>query len=297
MGTGAFQQGGKQSEDGGGITLGRRRLSCRETDFTLCHRKAGDRIHCKQHILFLVAEIFCNGGGNKSTAHSQQGRLVRSRNNDDGALHPFFTEVVLDEFPDFLAPFTDQGNDVDVGIGVACHHPEQYRFTDPGTGQDSHTLPPSAGQAGVDDLDSDIKGVVDPFPLERIDHFRIKFDFLGQGDFSQSLQGSHQRVDDPSQKSFSNRHHRRPVVWNHPAAGTDSVNIAEGHDQHPVFAETDYFCCSTGIIGRIVDGAHSANRTPRIGGFNHVPNDLEHFSFPVHFRKTVETLDVGRKGF
>ena len=28
------------------------------------------------------------------------------------------------------------------------------------------------------------------------------------------------------------------------AAGTDSVNIAEGHDQHPVFAETDYFCCS-----------------------------------------------------
>lgn len=46
--------------------------------------------------------------------------------------------------------FAHQGDDVDVGPGVAGHHAQQRGFAHPGTGHNGHALPLAQGEQGVD---------------------------------------------------------------------------------------------------------------------------------------------------
>jgi hypothetical protein len=59
---------------------------------------------------------------------------------------PFLTQVALDEFLDLAAAFADQGNDVDVRLGVFGHHAEEHALAHSGTGHDAHALADAAGE-------------------------------------------------------------------------------------------------------------------------------------------------------
>ena len=59
-------------------------------------------------------------------------------------------EVALDELAHLAAALADQGDHVDVGLGVARDHAEQRRLADAGAGEDAEALALAAGDQGVD---------------------------------------------------------------------------------------------------------------------------------------------------
>jgi hypothetical protein len=79
------------------------------------------RIHHEQHVFALITEILGNSGGNICTTHTNERRLVRRGYHHNGFPHPLLPQVTLNEFSHFSAPFTDQGDDIHIRLGIACH--------------------------------------------------------------------------------------------------------------------------------------------------------------------------------
>ena len=154
---GAFEEPRQFGEHGRGIALGGRRLAGREADLALRHRKARDRIHQRQHVLALVAEIFGDSERQVAGLAAHQRRLVRGRDHDDRAREARFAEIVLQEFLHLAAALADQADHRDIGVDVARQHREQHGFADAGARENAHALATAAGEEGVDRAHAEIE--------------------------------------------------------------------------------------------------------------------------------------------
>jgi hypothetical protein len=83
----------------------------------------------------LIAEVFGDAGGVGCALQTHQRADVGRGGDDDGAAQAFFAENLLDELLDLAAPFADQPDDDDLGLGIARHHAEQNALADAGAGE------------------------------------------------------------------------------------------------------------------------------------------------------------------
>ena len=83
-------------------------------------------------------------------AQTDQRRAVGRRDDDNGALEAFRTEVVFEEAADLTAAFADQRDDGHVRFRALGHHPEQRALADPAPSEHPDALPLSAGEEGID---------------------------------------------------------------------------------------------------------------------------------------------------
>src|SRR5208282_754450 len=88
----ALDETGEQSEDRGRIAFGGGRLAGGESDFALRHGETGERIDYQQNVLAAGAKIFGDSSGGETGADAKQRVLVRSGDDDDGALAACFAE-------------------------------------------------------------------------------------------------------------------------------------------------------------------------------------------------------------
>src|SRR5258707_75358 len=78
-----------------------------------------------------------------------------------------------DEILDFSAALADQGNDFDVGAGIARDHREQRALADAGAGHDRDTLSLAASDRAVDRANADIERLANFRPLQGIEITRV----------------------------------------------------------------------------------------------------------------------------
>ncbi len=97
VGAGALQQPGEEGEGGRRVAAGGRRLTRGEPDLALGHRDPGQRVHHEDRVGALVTEGFRDPGGGERGTDAGHGRLVRGRDDDDGAGESLRPQIVLDE--------------------------------------------------------------------------------------------------------------------------------------------------------------------------------------------------------
>src|SRR5581483_12284076 len=85
----------QKTEDRRRIPLLTGRFAGGQADLALRHGQPCDRVHDEQDVFALVTEILRDGERDKARTDAQGRRTVRSRADDDGALHAFRTKIVF----------------------------------------------------------------------------------------------------------------------------------------------------------------------------------------------------------
>ena len=148
-GAGALQQPGQHREDARREAAGGRRLAGRQADLALREGHAGQAVHHQDDVAPRVAEPLGDPGGDEGRPQPHDRRLVRGRDDDDGAGQALGAEVVLEELPDLATTLADQGDDGDLGVGAAGDHRQQAGLADARTGHDAEALTATAGRQRV----------------------------------------------------------------------------------------------------------------------------------------------------
>jgi hypothetical protein len=85
---------------------------------------------------------------------SSEGGSVGGTDNDNTPSQPFLSEIVLQKLPDLATTFSDEGDHVDVGSGVAGNHADQRRFADAASTEYSEPLPLPGGNESINRPDA-----------------------------------------------------------------------------------------------------------------------------------------------
>lgn len=91
-------------------------------------------------MLSAIAKVFGDAGGIGGALHSQQRRDIRRGGDHHRTRATVGAENIFDKIFNFAATFADKSHDNHVRPRVARHHAKQNRFTNAGTGKESHTL-------------------------------------------------------------------------------------------------------------------------------------------------------------
>ena len=83
-------------------------------------------------------------------------------------------QLVLDKLANLAATFTDQSDDIDVGIGITGDHPKQSALADAAAAENPNTLAKAAGQQSINGADTGLDGLSDWIAGKRIRRFRIQ---------------------------------------------------------------------------------------------------------------------------
>jgi hypothetical protein len=102
--------------------------------------------------------VFGDGHGEEGAFEAGDGGLVRGGDDDDGAAAAGRVEVFFEELAHFAAAFADEGDDVDIGLGLAGDHAEEGGLADAAAGEDAEALAAAAGGEGVDGFDAGAEG-------------------------------------------------------------------------------------------------------------------------------------------
>lgn len=105
-----------------GDSLGSGRFADGEAHFALRHGHARDGVHDQHYIGALVAKILRDGGSDKGTVEPKEGGFIGSGHHDHRAFQAFQLRIALDEFAHFAAAFADEGDDVEIRVGVSGDH-------------------------------------------------------------------------------------------------------------------------------------------------------------------------------
>ncbi len=163
--------------------------------FALRPRQACDRVHGKHHVLALVAEILGDGGGDERALEAEDGRLVGSGDDDDRPSQTLLAQVAFDELADFAAALADEGDDVDVGGGVAGDHGEQRALPHARAGEDADALALAAGEQAVDAAGAEGEGLRNPLATERMRRVLQHGIFVFRLDLAEVVKGPAEAVE------------------------------------------------------------------------------------------------------
>ena len=181
-----------------------------------------------------------DGRGRVGRAHADERALVRGGHHQHAAGHALGAEVALHEFDHLPAALADQGDDVDVRLGVAGHHAQGGGFTHAGTGHDAHALALAQRQQGVDRADADIERLVDARAVQRVGRLAVQG---GKGfgvDVPLAVQRVAEGVHGPAEQGGAHGHVRRGGRVLDQGAGADAAHVRIGHEQTRPVAEADH---------------------------------------------------------
>ncbi len=124
-GAASFEKLRQSREDRRGVAPRGRRLPGGKADLALSPGEARHRVEEEHDVLALIAEVLRNSSRNVGTAQTSQRRSVRRGNDDDRALEPLRSQIVLNELAHLSGALTNEGNHIHVGFGVAGDHADQ----------------------------------------------------------------------------------------------------------------------------------------------------------------------------
>jgi hypothetical protein len=172
---------------------------------------------------------------------------------------------MIQELFNLAAPFTDEGDDADVGAGEAGHHAQESAFAHAAAGKNSHPLPPAQSEEAIDGTDTHVQGFSDLLPADGIQGPGIER--VGEGGVEGALvvQRSPEAIQHPAQESFAHLNHGLPVLEHHPSLGPNTPHLSLGHEQDLTLPEPHYLS-SDGAFWRrhlnLTDSAHRGLRPP-----------------------------------
>lgn len=195
--------------------------------------------------------------------------------------HALGAQVPFHEFHHLAAALADQGDDVDVGPGIAGHHAHERGFAHAGTGHNAHALSLAQGQQAVDGAHAHVQnvrnartlqragrvgvnggqlgmplgsGLYGPFRRERGLDFQLALKVGlapipgGQGrgvDFRAhgrpGVQGRAEGVKSPAQQLRPHGKNRRQAGIADEAARPDAAHVPVGHEQQIAVTEAHHF--------------------------------------------------------
>ena len=183
-------------------------------------------------------------------------------------------KVLLDEVPNLAAPLAHQRDHVDVGGDVSKHHAEERALAHAAAREDAHALSLAAGQQRVDRPDANEEFLVDPGAGERVTGQVLHGVVAVAVDGARVVNGVSEAIDHTADKAVSDGDFQHvPGGFNH-AAADHAVQVAKGHQKHPVPLETDGLRVRPGGLLRAVYAANRADVHHRPGAFNYHADDL-----------------------
>ena len=147
---GTLDQLRESIKDRRGISLGRWRLTRRQTHLARSHGKTSQRVQYQQNVLALLREMFCDAGCRQRRPHAQERRLVGCGHNHHRSSPPFFSQAFFEKLS-YLAPaLTHQPDNNHLRLAIASHHPNQRAFADTGAAEYSNPLAAADRQHSID---------------------------------------------------------------------------------------------------------------------------------------------------
>ena len=143
-----------------------------------------------------------NGDGCLGGTNAHQGRLVAGGQHHHRLFQARLAQAVVEEGTHLTAPFSDQGDDIDVGLAALGNLSQERAFADAAAGEDADALAPTQGQQSINGALAGDERLADTGPF----HGRRRF--ASQGRHLEVLQGapsidrSAQPVDGPSQQAL-----------------------------------------------------------------------------------------------
>ena len=137
-------------EHAGGIAASGWRFAGGQSEFSLGHRKSGNRVEQQQHVLAAITKCFGYGGCSPSCRDSLRRRSIAGRHDHDAARQPRRPEAARDEFLNFAASFANQSDHNSVGIGSTSQHSQQGTLANAGPGKDPKPLAVAAREQRID---------------------------------------------------------------------------------------------------------------------------------------------------
>ena len=318
-----FQKLGQVRENRRRIALGGWRLANGQANFPGSHGETRNRIHHQKHVHALVAKIFSCSCRRVCRAHTHKWRLIRSCDNQDRAGHAFRAKIALHEFHNFPATFTNQGNDVDIGLGIACHHAHQGGFAHPGPGHDAHALALAKCDQAVDATHAHIKNICNARPHQgagrigvkrrqaRLPGFhglvgplrhKLRLEFvlplkirgrilvLRQGrcvdfraDWRPGIKRRAKGVKRASQKMRTHGKNGRQAGIANQASRSDAAHIAVGHEKQVIVRKTHNFCRNSLAFVFWQHVANSAKRGAQAPPLGHKADNLVDLAVNTHW--------------
>ena len=135
--------------------------------------QTGQRIHQQQDPHPGVSEKFPDRGRKKGAAYSHERRLIRSGDYDHRAAEPFRSQILLQKFFDLATALANQGDNIDVGLGIAADHSQHHALADTASRKDTDLLTAATGQEPIDRANTKIQRFCDPRPPQRIHRLGI----------------------------------------------------------------------------------------------------------------------------
>src|SRR5579862_554909 len=263
-------------EDRGGVALRGRWLASGETNFALSHGKASERVHDKKHILAPSTEILSHRSRCQSCTDSEQGRLIRSRDNHHGAAAAFFTERCK-EFADLASALADQRQHGQVRHGSASHHANQRTLADSAATKNADSLAAAAGQEAVDGADAAGERLINKSAIQCRRSESVDWHGASCRILTRRVQRLAGCIDDSPQK-FRSDTQRWPGSPSHNAVPkANALRLLQTHRQHVRAAKADDFPRKHGATG-IQNFAGFPHRTEWSSGFHQIS---DHLSYPA----------------
>src|SRR5206468_2158765 len=134
---------------GGRIAFGRGRLTGRQSNLALRHRKTRERIDHQQNVLTDGSKILGYRRCRHCSPYPQEWRLVRRGSNNYGT-HATFRAKHVHKLAYFPPALTDQRQHGEIGGGAARHHADQRALADAAASEDSDALSPATRNKSID---------------------------------------------------------------------------------------------------------------------------------------------------
>ena len=233
----ALEELGHRVEDARRVAPRRGRLADGEADLALGPGEAGDRVEEEHHVLALVAEVLGDGRRDVGAAQARKGRRIRGRHDDDRAREALLAEVVLDELPHLAAALADEGDDVDVRVGVAGDHAHDRGLADARAREDADALAAPKGDEAVDGPHAGDDAPRYALAGERVG--RPRDGGVGRLEAMSPLpsRGPAHAVEDAAQQAVGDGHLEELAGGDDLAADLDALEALVGHELHGVLAQ------------------------------------------------------------
>jgi hypothetical protein len=210
-----------------------------------------------------------------------------------------FAEAVLDEFFHLAAPFTDQADHDDVGLGEAGHHAQQHTLAHAGTGKQAQTLTAADRQQTVDAANAHVQRLADGVAFERVDCGAVQRHPVLGFHAALAVKRPTGTVEDAAEHGHAHGQASGVRQRHHTGARRDAGDTAHRHQEHLAARETHDlgFDLNRLVTAVVDDHAAAAHRGAQAFRFKRQTDHAQQSSFDDRLRGQGDGLGVRAQAF
>ena len=227
------------------------RLSARQANLPLGHRKPRDRIYDEQYIRSLIAEILGDRRCQKCRADPQGGRPVRGCHDDDRLRQPLRAECLFDEAPYLPVSLSNQADHIHLGGAISRQRSQQCALPDPRSAEETDALPLAARQKTVDDPNPRGQWLRDRFAVHRTGRRLVEMTKLGTAKRAGPVDWGAEGVHHSAQKARANRGPSLGIACNNRISELQLAALIQRDRQHSLAPKTDNLRAGSSAICRL----------------------------------------------